>query len=99
MAQGTHVIATTRVYHYARLPSLSGLRVPMTVMPRHMAVLMWRVRAHPMGGKMRAEIQLRLNARAGRLSVDAEMDTPASTRLGFPSATWKDWVDELTCRV
>ena len=96
MVQGTHVIATTRVRTGAALPSLAGTWAPMEAMPRHMVVLMWRVRTHPMGGKMRAEIRLRLNARAGRLSVAADMDTPTSTRLGFPSARWTNWAEELT---
>ena len=88
------MIATTRVRYGAHLPSLSGVRVPMVVVPRHVAVLMWRGTT-TMGGKMRAETQLRLNAHAGSLSVDAGRATPASHRLGLPSSNWPTWADVL----
>lgn len=92
------MIATTRVRYGAALPSLALLRSPVVVMPQHMAVLMWRVTT-TMGGKMRAETRLRLNAHEGRLSVDAGRTTPASHRLGLPSSNWPTWADVLIKRV
>lgn len=46
---------------------------------------------------MRAEIQLRLYARVGGLSVAADVGTPTS--LGSQPADCPSWVDDLTARV